>query len=171
MSSAFGKWATAIAAIAVLAVMLGCASSSGSNVQQYKMNEDVMVGKALWKVLKAEKQELIKGSTGGGSKAEGIFILVETQVKNTSSENFMLTGVEAEIVDESNTKYSFDAQDNAMLLSSIGRENLVNQNVASGQTVKGWLIFDVGQDARGLKIKLRDLDIRSQKVAAVDLNM
>lgn len=163
------KWTAAIVVTLVVAFLLGCASSSGS-VQTFKMNEDVTVGKAVWRILSVEKNKQL-GEGSGGGQAEGVFVAVEAQVKNNSNESLSITGIEATVTDDAGNNYEFDNRNNTTLLSALKRDNLVNQTVAPGQTAKGWLIFDVSQDAKGLKIKVRDLDIRSSKTSVVDLNL
>lgn len=148
---------------------LACGGSQAS-VRTVGIGEEVKVGKAVWKVLNVEKTKQVEvQSGGGGAKAEGIFVFVEAQVKNTGHEAFVLTGVEMEIVDEENRHYAFDYQNNSVFLSSIGKENLIKGSLQPGEVAKGWVTFDVDENAKGLKLKVRDLDFLSEKHAFIDL--
>lgn len=163
--------ASVIVMLLMVALLIGCANSSGQDVKQFGMKEDVTVGRAIWKVVKAEKTKEITGGGGMGAQAEGTFILIELQVKNGASESFMLTGIEMEVVDEMSKRYAFDSKNNSTYLGSLNKDNLVNQNVGPGETAKGWVIFDVEKDAKGIKLRVHDLDITSEKTALIDLDM
>lgn len=153
-------------------VGLSCDIGSKANVKMVGIGDDVKVGQAVWKVLDVEKTKQVGGQAGGGgAKAQGVFVFVEVQVKNTADEAFMLTGVEVEIVDEDNRSYAFDSQNNSIFLSSIGKDNFVKGSLQPGEVAKGWVIFDISEKAKGLKLKVRDLDILSDKYALVDLGL
>ncbi len=160
-----------ILTLLVAAILIGCANTSGDDVKQFNIKENVTVGRAIWKVVGAEKTKEISGGGGMGAQAEGVFILIQLEVKNEASESFMLTGIEMEVIDEMSKRYAFDSKNNSTYLGSMDKDNLVNQNVKPGETVKGWVIFDVSKDSKGLKLRVHDLDITSEKTALIDLAM
>lgn len=153
------------AILAVAALMAGCASSDGASVNTFQIKDNVSVGKSVWKVLAAEHMK----TTTSGSKAEGQFIFVQAQLKNTGNDAFNLTGIEVEIVSGDNKIYNFDAQQNNTFLTSIGKDGLMGGRVEPGETVSGWIGFDIDQDAKDLKLRVRDPDISSSKSASISL--
>ncbi len=154
-----------ISILAVAALVAGCASSDGASVSSYKVKDEVPVGKSVWKVLAVEHMK----TTPSGSKANGQFVFVQAQLKNTSNDAVNLTGVEVEIVSDENKIYNFDAQENNTFLTSMGKDGLMGGRVEPGETVSGWLAFDVEEQAKGLKLKVRDPEVTSSKSALISL--
>jgi hypothetical protein len=151
--------------LAVAALIAGCASTDGASVKSWQVKDEVAVGKSVWKVLAVEHMK----TTTSGSKAEGQFVFVQAQLKNTGNDSFNLTGVEVELVSDENLTYNYDAQENTTFLSSMGKDGLMGVSVEPGETVSGWLAFDVAEQAKGLKLKVRDPDISSSKSALIAL--
>lgn len=151
--------------LAVAALIAGCASSNGASVKAFQIKDNVTVGKSVWKILAAEHMK----TTTSGSKAEGQFVFVQAQLKNTGNDAFNLTGVEVELVSGDNKIYNFDAQQNNQFLTSMGKDGLMGGRVEPGETVSGWIGFDIDENAKDLKIRLRDPDISSSKNALVSL--
>lgn len=151
--------------LTVAGLITGCASSDGASVKTFQIKDDVIVGKSVWKVLAAEHMK----TTESGSKADGQFVFVQAQLKNTGNDAFNLTGVEVEIVSGENKIYNFDAQQNNTFMTSMGKDGLMGVRVEPGETVSGWIGFDIDENARDLKLKVRDPDVTSSKYAAVSL--
>jgi hypothetical protein len=151
----------------LVVLLAGCASSNGGQVGSYGIKEQVTVGKAAWKVLTVEKTK----TTSSGSKAQGQFVFVQMELKNTSNEATNLTGIEVELVDENNNTYNFDSQQNSTFLTSMGKDGLINGRVEPGETVSGWVAFDISDSAKGVKMRVRDIDITSSKSALIDLKL
>lgn len=164
------KSCTAVLLVVFMIFLVGCATSGGQDVEKFNIKEEVTVGKSVWRVLKVEKEKKI-GNRGAGLKAEGAFIIIEVEVKNLSSDEFMITGIETEIIDDKNKSYSFDVKNCNMYLKELNREGLTNQSVGPDKTSTGWIVYDINQDAEGLSLRVRDLDIRSDKKSLIDLNL
>jgi hypothetical protein len=154
-----------VSMLTVTALIAGCASSNGASVASFQIKENVPVGKAVWKVLAAEHMK----TTTSGSKAQGEFVFVQAQLKNTSNNAVNLTGVEVEIVSEANKIYNYDAQGNNTFLTSMGKDALMGVRVEPGETVSGWVAFDVDENAKGLKLRVRDPEFGSSKSALISL--
>lgn len=152
-------------------LVVACGSGIVRDPKIVKVGQDVTVGQAAWKVLSVEKTKQLGGQTGGGMTAEGTFVVIELQVKNTAGEAVNVTGVEVEIADADNNKYTFDSQNNASLLAAANKENFVQGSIMPNQTASGWIIFDVPEAAEGLKLRVNDLDITSHKYALVELGV
>lgn len=148
-------------------LIAGCASSSGSQVGKYSIKDQVAVGKAAWKVIAVEKTK----TTSGGAKAAGEYVFVHMELKNTSNEATNLTGIEVELVDADNRTYTFDSQQNSTFLTSMGKDGLINGRVEPGETVTGWVAFDIPESAKEIKMRVRDIDITSSKNALIDLQI
>lgn len=151
--------------LAVAILIVGCASSDGASVKTFQIKDNVTVGKSVWKVLAVEHMK----TTSSGSKAEGQFVFVQAQLKNTGSDAINLTGIEIEIVSEENRIYNFDAQQNNTFLTSMGKDGLMGVRVEPGETVTGWVAFDIEEQAKGLKLKVRDPEVSSSKYASIYL--
>ncbi len=163
-----------IAAISVLILIIFAVAcgGGGTGTKTYKLKEDAAVGKGVWKILSAEKSlELIRTDAAGKFKAEGQFILLQVSLKNNSGEAANLTGEEVEIIDGNRNSYTFDSKNNNIYLAAIGKESLTKNPVPAGQTGTGYLIFDIGKDAKDLKAKVKDINITGRTFAYVDLNM
>lgn len=156
-----------LAFLVVGAVIAGCASINGSSVSSYNIKDEVAVGKTAWKILSVEKMK----TTASGAKAVGEFVFVQAQLKNTSNEAANLTGVEVELVDGDHNTYMINAQDNNTYLTAMGKDGLIKGRVEPGETVTGWIAFDVAEQAKDIKMRVRDLDVTSSKSALVDLKI
>lgn len=166
-------FAGVLAALSLLLVFsIACGGGGEGGPKTYKVRQDAKAGNAVWRVSSVQKTNQFTKKDGTGViKAQGVFVLVEMQMKNAGAEAAVLTGEELELLDEENKAYSFDSRNNSVYLSAIGKENLIAGTVASGQTAKGFIIFDVSKDAKGFKLKARDIDIRSNKYVFIDLGI
>lgn len=156
-----------LAILGILAVLVaGCASSKG-DVKDFKVKDEVAVGKSVWKVLTVEKT----AATENGAKATGTYVFVQLTVKNNSNEAATLTGVEVELFDADGNTYPYDTKLNSTFLTSQGKDALVNGRMEPGETISGWIAFDIPKDVKGVKMRVRDLDITSDKSALIDLDI
>lgn len=159
-------------ALILLVLIVACGGGGAGSGKLYRKKEDVKVGKAIWKVLEVDTATEYPKKEGGKIQAEGMFVLLNISLKNNGSDQTMLTGEELELVDDSKNTFAFDSRNNNIYLSNLGKKNLVNQgSVDAGQTIDGWILFDVSKDAKGLKLKAKDIDIRTQESALVDLGL
>jgi hypothetical protein len=163
----FGALAAISIVVIVGALVAGCASIKGGNVSAYNIKDKVAVGTAAWRVLAVEKTK----QTTSGAKANGVFVFVQMELKNTSNEAANLTGIEVELVDDANNVYTFDSQQNSTFLTSMGRDSLIKGRVEPGETVTGWVAFDIPETAKNVRMRVRDLDVTSSKSAMIDLKI
>lgn len=152
----------------LLAILItGCGSTSGNSAKSYAIKEEVAVGKSIWKVLAVEKMT----QTDTGAKANGEFVFVQLQVKNTSNEAINLTGIEMELFDGDSNAYEYDAQLNSAFVGAMGKDTLVKGKINPGETVAGWVAFDIPEKAKDVQLRVRDLEITSTKSALIDLGI
>lgn len=161
-------FAAGLASLVLLALLIaGCANSSGDSVQSYQVKEEAAVGKSVWKVLTVEKMK----QTNTGAKASGEFVFVQLEVKNTSNGAVNLTGIEVELFDGDSNTYQYDTQQNNTFLGAMGKDSLIKGKMDPGETVSGWIAFDIPETAKNVQLRVRDLDITSTKSALIDLSI
>ena len=169
------KTNTALAVTAILVLLafaIACGGGGGDSVKTYQMKEPVKVGGGTWTVKSVESTKELKRQDGTGNfTAVGMFLLINVSLKNDSGNSVNLTGEEIEVMDDKGNAYTFDSKNNNIYLNAIGKESLTGAAVEAGQTSEGWLIFDISKDAKGLKAKVRNVEITKSDYAFIDLNM
>jgi len=159
------------AAVIILLVFAIACGGGGESTKTYKVKEDFKVGKASWKILSVEVTKELQRKEGVGKfSAEGMFVVLEVQIKNDSNEVANITGDEVEIIDQNRNSYAFDSKNNNVYLGAVGKESFTKEPVAVGATRSGFLIFDISKDAKDLKAKVKDINITSRDFVYVDLN-
>ncbi len=170
MKKSFRYGAAAIAVIILFVLVVAC-GGGGSTTQTYKVKDEFKVGKATWKVLGVQITQTIQRADATGKfTAEGNFVILNLQLKNDGTETANITGDEVEIADDASNSYAFDSRNNNVYINAMGKTSLTKAAIEPGQTVTGYLIFDVSKDAKGLRAKMKDIDIQSRSYAYVDLN-
>jgi hypothetical protein len=53
----------------------------------------------------------------------------------------------------------------------MGRDSLIKGRVEPGETVTGWVAFDIPETAKNIRMRVRDLDVTSSKSAMIDLKI
>lgn len=168
----YQKLILAISALCVVFVIAVACGGGGTDTKTFKIKEDAKVGKGVWKILNAEKSfELKRTDATGKFQAEGQFVLLEVSLKNEGNETANLTGEEIDIMDENRNTYSFDSKNNNIYLAAIGKESLTKNPVEPGKSGTGYLIYDISKDAKGLKAKVKDINITGRDFVYIDLNM
>lgn len=164
--------AITVSIVFILVIFAVACGGGGSTTKTYKVKENAVVGKGTWKIDSVSKsKELIRTDGNGKYSAEGMFILLEVELKNDGSETANLTGGEIEIMDGNRNSYSFDSKNNNIYLGAINKVSLTKDPVPAGETRKGWLIFDINKDAKDLKAKVKDINITGREFAYIDLNI
>ncbi len=170
MKKSFRYGVAAIAVIILFVLVVAC-GGGGSTTQTYKIKDEFKVGKATWKVLGVQITQEIQRADGSGKfTAEGNFVILNLQLKNSGTENANITGDEVEITDDAGNAYAFDSRNNNVYLNAMGKASLTKAAIEPGKTSTGYLIFDVSKDAKGMRAKMKDIDIQSRLYAYVDLN-
>jgi hypothetical protein len=154
----------------LLAFAIAC-GGGGSTTTTYKVKDEFKVGKGTWKILSVEITKDLQRKEGVGKfTAEGTFVVLQVQMKNEGNETANITGEEIEIMDENRNSYAFDSKNNNVYLNAIGKDSFTKVPAEVGKTITGYLIYDISKDAKGLKAKVKDIDIRGRTYAYVDLN-
>lgn len=162
----------ATAIIALLAFAVACGGGGGDSVKTYQMKEPVKVGGGTWTVKSVESTKELKRQDGTGKfTAEGMFLLLEVSLKNDGSSSVNLTGGEIEVMDDKGNAYTFDSKNNNIYLNAVGKESLTGSSVDPGKTSEGFLIFDISKDAKGLKAKVKNVEITKSDYAYIELNI
>lgn len=154
----------------LLAFAIAC-GGGGETTKSYKVKDEFKVGKGTWKILSVEiTRELQRKEGVGKFTAEGMFVVIEIEMKNEGNETANVTGDEVEIMDQNRNSYAFDSKNNNVYLNAVGKESFTKAPAEVGKSIKGFLIFDVSKDAKDLRAKVKDIDIRSRDYVYVDLN-
>ncbi len=161
-----------IAIIGLLSFFLvGCGGGENAD-KTYEMGDKVTVGKAVYTALETESNTEYEKASGGRITAQGMFVLVKLNIENKGKDEAVVTGEEIEIVDSANKTYSFDSRNNNIYLGNLEKESLTNQGqIAPDKSIEGWIIFDISKNSNGLKLKVKDIDIRSNESALIDLKL
>lgn len=91
-----------------------------------------------------------------GENADGVFVIVEIEMKNTGKESFEVSGNLFKLVDSQEREYDTDTD--AMIYAE---NSVVYEQVDPGVTKKGVLIFDVPKDQSGRQLKINPVGIFS----------
>jgi hypothetical protein len=159
------------AAVIILLVFAIACGGGGTTTKTYNMKEQFSVGKGAWKVLSVQITKDLQRKEGTGKfTAEGTFVVLQLSLTNNGNENANLTGDEVELMDDARNSYAFDSKNNNVYLDAVGKPSFTRAAVEPGKTTTGYLIFDVSSDAKGLKAKVKDIDIRGTGFAYVNLN-
>jgi hypothetical protein len=169
MKRSFRYGAAALAVIILFVLVVAC-GGGGTTTQTYKVKDQFKVGKATWKVLGVQiTQDIARADGSGKFTAEGNFVILNLQLTNDSTENANITGDEVEITDDAGNSYAFDSRNNNVYINAMGKTSLTKAAIAPGKTATGYLIFDVSKDAKGMRAKMKDIEIQSRAYAYVDL--
>lgn len=160
--------ATSVFILLVFAIACG---GGGNTTKTYKVKDQFKVGKGTWKILSVEITKELQRKEGIGKfTAEGMFVVLQVEMKNEGNEAANVTGDEIEIFDQNRNSYAFDSKNNNVYLNATGKESFTKAPAEVGKTITGYLIFDISKDAKDLKAKVKDIDIRSRGYSYVDLN-
>ena len=170
MKKSFRYIAAAFVVIILLVIAVAC-GGGGSTTKTYKVKDQFKVGKATWKVTGVQiTQEIQRADASGKFTAEGTFVILNLELTNNGSENANITGDEVEITDDASNSYAFDSRNNNVYLGAMGKTSLTKAAIEPGKKATGYLIFDISKDAKGLRAKMKDIDIQSREYVYVDLN-
>lgn len=170
MKKSLRYFGSGIVVIILFVIVLAC-GGGGSTTKTYRIKDEFKVGKATWKVLDVKITQDIQRADGPGKfTAEGMFVIMNLQLKNDGTENANITGDEVEITDDASNSYAFDSRNNNVYLGAMGKSSLTKEAIEPGKTATGYLIFDVSKDAKGMRAKMKDIEIQSREYAYVDLN-
>jgi hypothetical protein len=138
----------------------------GKTEEIHKIKQTVDLGGCTWRVNEVRIVE----ETGKGATAEGKYVLVDLTLKNKSeSEEFVLTGIEIELFDRASLIHMTGSETNGDVLSQMALQGLFQGSIKKGETIRGWVVFDVPETAKELKLRVRDLTLTSGGTAVFDL--
>jgi hypothetical protein len=109
-------------------------------------------GKFSFKITKVEKGLSKVGQGYTASKAQGQYVLVHVTVKNIGDEAQMFSDSEQKLIDTKDREYDADSGAAIWLEDSNG----FLKNINPGNTVKGFVLFDVPKNFKLKAIKLHD---------------
>ncbi len=139
----------------------------GKSGPDYTPADTVVLETCSWRVLKTETLK----TAGAGLRAKGEFLLIDLKLKNLGASDATLTGVEVELIDMDNISKIYDPQENNAVLEALGRDSILAGKVKPGQTITGWVAFDINSGARNLKLRVRDIDLTKGAAASIDLKI
>lgn len=139
----------------------------GKTGPDYTAKDTIVLETCTWKVLNIETAK----TAGESLRATGRFLLLQLQLKNTGTSDAILTGVEVELIDTDNISKIYDPQENNAALEALGRDSILKGRVGRGETIRGWVVFDIGANAQNLKLRVRDIDVTKSSAANIDLSI
>ncbi|GAA4560990.1 DUF4352 domain-containing protein [Planotetraspora kaengkrachanensis] len=161
--------AAVLVVLVVVAVLVGggdsgsgVGSTSASAPQRETSQEDpaktagvgdlVKDGKFSFKVTKMEKGLSKVGQGFAASKAQGQYVMIHLTVTNIGDEAQMFTDSAQKLIDDKGREY--DADSGAAIL--LDDSNAFLTNINPGNTVKGFVLFDVPKNTKLTAIQLHD---------------
>ncbi len=139
----------------------------GKSEEGFALREKIVLDNCTWTALSAEKTK----TTDTGVKADGQFVFVELELKNNSNQDIVLTGIEVEMLDTKDALRTYDSKEHNSILEAVGRESILKGRIRGGETVRGWVAFDVSEKAKGLELRVRDIDLTSSASARINLGL
>ncbi len=144
-----------------------CTDSTGCNVNQplinqncaytYKIGDSIQAGQFSWKITKVQTASQVGEEFYGtlmGEKADGIFIILSVEVKNTGTSAEYLMDSFLILVDEEGREFS-PSSSAAIWIKPAGSALLFEQ-VNPGITKKGKIVYDVPTDVKSFDLKIAD---------------
>ncbi|MFH1587076.1 MAG: DUF4352 domain-containing protein [Candidatus Diapherotrites archaeon] len=141
-------------------------------VKVYNFNEPVVVGDLEYTfksyTLKEEIGKYLM-TTFMGSEANGIYLIVEVEVKNVGKKAEYLTSSNIKIIDDQEREFETDSS--AAIYLDMDPEfedakTLLFDKLNPGLTQKGYLVFDIPEDIKGV-IQIVDNSFYATEVAWV----
>jgi len=144
----------------------------GGQEVTYGVGDDVKVGDVRWKLLSAkDRGSVLKASESrypsiaDAKKTPGKFIQIEIELENLS--NDLLTVIEPELIDDRGRE--FTAATDVSEWIPEDRELYILDNLNPNIPTRFIIIYEVPSDAKGLKVKVGDLDIFASGEALIEL--
>jgi hypothetical protein len=128
----------------------GKVTASQQEVKTYSLGDEIQAGDFKWKITKSSTAREIGQDIMGtffGEKADGIFIIVDVEVKNTGKSAKYLMDSYLKLIDDQGREFSPNSAA-AIYLKPEGSA-LMFEQVNPGITKKGKIVFDVPE---GLKV-------------------
>lgn len=146
------------------------ANPTSSEVQTVKVNENLQVGDVAWKVLEVNKQATVGDDQYSKATASGIFVVVKIGAELTGKSSGTVDSTQFAIIDSKDRSFS-PSTEGGTAISMSNKKELFLQQVNPNVPIEGYIVFDVAKDATGLKLKIKDLVLTSDKYGFVNLGI
>jgi len=144
--------------------------TSSQSATTVKMNEDLQVGDVKWKVLEANKENSVGDNQYTKKQASGVFVVVKVSAELTGNKSGTVDSNQFEIIDSKNRTFKYSSEGQTAIEMS-GKEGLFLKQVNPNVPIEGYLVFDIAKDAENLKLKIKDLELFSNKEGVVELGI
>ncbi len=142
--------------------------AQNKKVDVVSVGEGLTVGTVNWKVLEANKVDMIVEPEREPSIPEGVFVLLRIQANSGESQARQVYTRQFTIIDSRKREFKRSV-DGQAALAFAGKEAIFYQEAGPGKSLDGYVVFDVSQDATGLKLKIDDFDPASSNYGYIDL--
>lgn len=156
--------------IVPLFFLTGCGGSTTSKkeVPTVKKGSDLQVGEVKWKVEDVQKEKTL-GNDYTKTNASGIFLVVKVRAELTGNKSGTVDSNQFELIDNKNRTFTPNSEGQSAYTMQ-GGEDLFLKQVNPGLSISGAVVFDIPEDAPGLKLKIKDLRLASSDYGLVDLD-
>lgn len=138
--------------------------------KSYGVGDDIQVGEVKWKVLNAPTKTKEIVSEFDKETASGVFIIIELQAELTGKESGEVSSSQFKIIDSQDRKFETN-DDGEIALSMEDKETFMMTQVNPNVPVTGFTVFDIPEDATGLKLEIGDLRMFGDETGLVDLGI
>lgn len=144
--------------------------SSSQGTAAVKVNEDLQVGDVKWKVLEVKKENSVGDNQYTKKQASGIFVVIKVSAELTGNKSGTVDSNQFEITDSKGRTFKYSSEGQTAIELS-GKEGLFLKQVNPNVPIEGYLVFDIAKDATDLKLKIKDLELFSNKEGIVELGI
>lgn len=136
-----------------------------------KIGEEITVGEVKWIVNKAERLSEVKPDNEYGTvaKPNGTFVMVDMTAELVGKESGTIDSSQLKVVDSQGRK--FEPTDNFDVSVNLGDAWIFLKQVNPNVPLSGKAVFDIANDAQGLKLEIHDLRFGSNDKGYVDLGI
>ena len=117
---------------------------------------EVTVADVTWRILDVRRTPYLAKRFAGQTRADGIFILLDVRAQRQSQAG-AISWKPLSISDSQHHQFDVDAGA-LVALDEAALKPLATSHILPKTPVEGWIVFDVPRDARGLRLKILDMD-------------
>ena len=144
--------------------------SKDDRTKTYVIGDYVRAGDIEWQIKKEpDKMKEIWGDYDS-QKANGTFVLIELTGMLTGKGSAIVSTAEFQLIDKEDIRYETTNNGEAGL-KELDLKSLSREQLNPGVSITGWIVFDVPEDATGLKLEVGDLVPDSDRVGLIDLGI
>jgi len=145
-------------------------SSSEVTIKPYHIGDFARAGDIKWRIEK--EPQMMKEMYGDydSKKANGTYVLIEITGELTGQGSAIVSTSEFHLLDDEDIRYETTNNGEAGL-KDLDRKSLSREQLNPNVPITGWIVFDIPEDAAGLKLVVGDLLPDSDQTALIDLGI